>query len=150
MLLEVSGTVQQDASKSQFNIKNASVALNLGVNMINKGKIQSQDLLIMTLYHAQYCLYRQSIQSLAHSDVQLMGIKVKTMDFMQRCEATFIIFDVVATKNIEFLRLKNCVNMTCSRAINEIVILGDVKEILKKKAKRRRYLGDIFNYLKKK
>ena len=150
MLLEVSSTTQQDGSKSRFNTKNASVALNLGVNMINKRKIQAQDLLIMTLYRAQYRLYRQSIQSLARSDAWLMGVKVKTVDSMQGCKATFIIFDVVATENIGFLRLKNRVNVACSKGIDGMIILGDAEGILKEKAKCRRYFGDVFNYLKKK
>ena len=150
MLLEVSGTVSSNASKSRSNSQNASAALNLGINMINKGKIQPQDLLIITSYRAQYRLYRQLIQSLARSNTRLMGIKVRTVDSMQGCEATFVIFDVVATENIGFLRLRNRINVACSRAIDGMVILRDVERILKEKIRRRRYLGDVFNYLKKK
>ena len=39
-------------------------------------------------------------------------------------------------------------NVACSRAIDEIVIFGDVDRILKEKIHCRRNLSDVFNYLK--
>ena len=61
ILLAVSGTKMQDANWSRFNSNNASAAMNLSINMVSRGMIRPRDLLIMTLYCAQFRLYRQSI-----------------------------------------------------------------------------------------
>ena len=37
---------------------------------------------------------------------------------MKGCQVEFTIFDIVATENIGFLRLKNRVNVVCSRVVN--------------------------------
>ena len=67
---------------------------------------------------------------------------------MQGRQAEFVIFDLVATGNIGFMRLQNRVNVACSRAMDGMVILKDVDGILKEKIHCRRNLSDVFNYLK--
>ena len=54
----------------------------------------------------------------------------------------------MATGNIGFMRLQKRVNVACSRAMDKIVILGDVDRILKKKIHRYWNLSNVFNYLK--
>ena len=49
---------------------------------------------------------------------------------MQGCQAEFIIFDIVATNKIGFMRLKNWVNVACSKTMDRMVIFGDVQEIM--------------------
>ena len=78
----------------------------------------------------------------------MIDIQVKTVNSMQGRQAEFVIFDFVATSNIGFMRLQNGVNVACSRAMDRMVILGDVDGILKEKIHRRWNLSNVFNYLK--
>ena len=148
ILLAVSGTKMQDANRSRFNLDNASAAMNLGIDMISRGVIKPRDLLIITSYCAQFRLYWQSIQALARVKPRMMNIQVRTVDSMQGRQAEFVIFDLVASGNIGFMRLQNRVNVACSRAMDRMVILRDVDGILKEKIHCRRNLSDVFNYLK--
>ena len=148
LLLDVDGTTSHDANKLRYNSRSASAALNLGLDMIRKGVLQPGQLLIMTSYWAQYTLYRSAVRTLALNKPRMADIQVSTVDSMQGREAEFIIFDFVATEKIGFLRLRNRINVACSRAMDGMVILGSVNKILKEKEARRRHLGNIFNYLK--
>ena len=85
ILLAVSGTKMQDANQSRFNPDNASVAMNLGINIVSRGVIKPRDLLIMTSYCAQFRLHWQLIQALARVEPWMIDIQVRTVDYMQGC-----------------------------------------------------------------
>ena len=54
LLLQVKGKASQDSNKSRYNVDKASVALNLGLDMIQKMVIQPRQRLIMASYRAQF------------------------------------------------------------------------------------------------
>lgn len=47
---------------------------------------------------------------------------------MQDSQAFFIIMDILVIKKMGFLRLRNRVNVACSRAQDGLVIVGDVDQ----------------------
>ena len=46
------------------------------------------------------------------------------------------------------MRLRNRINVICSRFMNELIIVDDIENILKKRFREHRHLSNIFNYIK--
>ena len=77
----------------------------------------------------------------------MADIQVRTVDSMQGCQAKCIIFDIVASKHIGFMWLKNRVNIACSRAMDGMVFLADVCAMLCDSHLHRKHISNVFTYL---
>ena len=148
MSFKIRGSAQRDATKSLYNRINVSEVLNLFIPMITNGIIQAQDLTILTFYQAQRRLYQRALRSLVFSNPRMAGIRVRTVDSMQGSQARFIILDVVTCSRLGFMRLRNRINVACSRPMDGLVIAGDVDGIMKEWPRERRHLGNVINHLK--
>ena len=73
-LLQVSGKTKKDANQSRYNVSNASIALNLRLDMIAKGVMKLGQLLIMTSYRTQHNQYNQAIKCLALETPRMANI----------------------------------------------------------------------------
>lgn len=147
MLYSVKGETEEDATKSQFNITNASMILNLIALMIDKKIVQSHEVLIMTFCRAQVRMYQQALRSWSMENPAMIDVRALTADQMQGSQAPFIIMDTVVTTRLGFLKLRNRVNIACSRAQDGLMIVGDSKQVLNLGSGLRRHFGNVFSYI---
>lgn len=105
MIYAIKGVTQEDHTKSQYNIANASLVLNLMIKMIEEGVVKPSEVVIMTFYRAQLKIYQQALRSLSLAHPNMVEIRVYTVDKMQGSQAPFIIMDIVVTKRMGFLGL---------------------------------------------
>ena len=67
---------------------------------------------------------------------------------MQDNESIFIIMNVVIIEFFEFMRLKNRVNVVCSRFKNDLARIVNVHNIMKLHKSKRLHFERIFLYVK--
>ena len=67
---------------------------------------------------------------------------------MQNNEPIFIIMNVVIIEFFEFMRLKNRVNVACFRFKNDLMIIANVRKIMKFEKIKRFYFEKMFQYVK--
>ena len=149
MTLKVRGQSHRDNTQSLYNPSNAAIVLNLAIEIIDGAVVNAAQLTILTFYRAQYKLYRQGLRNLSLSRPEMSTIRVRTVDSMQGGEAPFIILDFVTTEQLGFMRLRNRVNVACSRPMEGLIIVGDVEGVMKGRAHERRYFGNVFNHVKR-
>jgi hypothetical protein len=130
-------------------MENASVVLQLVEDMIDKGVVSPGQVTILTFYRAQAKLYRQGLRNLAIAHPNMFAVQVRTVDSMQGNQAPFVLLDVVTTSKLGFMRMRNRVNVACSRAMDGLAIVGDIDGIMKDKPHLRRHFGNVFNHVKK-
>ena len=67
---------------------------------------------------------------------------------MQNNELIFIIMNVVIIEFLNFIRLKNRVNVICFRFKTDLTIIANVRNIMKFHKNKRCYFEKIFSYVK--
>ena len=67
---------------------------------------------------------------------------------MQNNELIFIIINIVIIEFFKFIRLKNRVNIACFRFKNDLIIIVNVREIMKFQKIKRFYFEKMFQYVK--
>ena len=67
---------------------------------------------------------------------------------MQDSESIFIIMNVVIIEFLNFMRLKNRVNVVCFRFENNLTIIANVHNIMKFYKNKRFYFEKLFSYVK--
>lgn len=64
--------------------------MNLALNLIDKQVVASTQVVILTLYRAQYKTHRKALRNLFMTQSRMADIQVKTMKIMQGGQATVI------------------------------------------------------------
>ena len=103
----------------------------------------------MTLNRTLYNQYNQAIKCLALEISHMANIRVKTVDSMQGRQAKYIIFNIIISKHLGFMQLKNRVNVVCFRTMDGMVIFTDVRAILYDSHLRCKHIGNVFIYFMK-
>lgn len=110
--------------------------------MIKKWVLKPSEIMIMTFYRAQVQLYRQALRNLPEEHSALRNINVKIVDSMQGSEELFIIIDVVTSKPVGFLKLRNRVNVAFSRAMDGFAVIAS---ILRESMRKSFHLSEVFS-----
>jgi hypothetical protein len=147
IFIDVLEHTNKDNTSSFFNLINAFVIMKLTIDFIKKKIMKSIELVILIFYQIQMKVYRQVIKNLFLIEFLMINIQIKTINFMQRNQASVIIMNVIMCKKINFLRLRNRVNMTCFRVMNELFIVDDVTSIMKEKIFRHRHIDNVFTFI---
>jgi hypothetical protein len=69
------------------------------------------------------------------------------MNFMQRNQIFVIIMNMMICNKIDFLRLKNRVNVACFRIMNELFVMNDVINIISEKIFHRQHIDNVFTFM---
>lgn len=147
--LDVKGHREKDSTKSSVNFVNVSVVMNLALDMIGKEIVAPAQLVILTFYRAQYKIYRQALRNLSLAQPRMADIQVKTVDIMQGGQGTVIIMDLVVCNRVGFLQSMNRLNVSCSRAMDGLFVVGDLTGIMNERPNHRRHLGNVITYISK-
>ena len=107
MLFDVKKQTKIDVNQSKFNFVNASIIMNLMINLMQKKIVNFVQLLILTFYRVQHKIYRQIVFNLFDVQFEMIFIKIKTINFMQNNEKRLIIMNFIIFQHIEFLCVKN-------------------------------------------
>ncbi len=148
MLLQIKEETFKNNTRSLYNLVNASTILNMTINMIEREIMQFHEVFIIIFYRAQFKLYRQTLRNLSLMNSKLRDTQVRTMNFMQECQKSFIFLDLMICQNLDFMRLKNRVNVTCFRTKYVMMIVENIDQIMKKRIQLRRYFENVFNHVK--
>ncbi len=133
--------------KSSFNLVNVFAIMRLAIDFLKERVMKFVDLVILTFYKVQMKVYRQIIRNLSLIEFRMIDIQVKTMNFMQRNQISVIIMNVMICNKIDFLRLKNRVNVACFRVMNELFVVNDVINIMSEKIFHRRHIDNVFTFM---
>jgi hypothetical protein len=147
ILYDVSEQANKNSTRSSFNLMNVFAIMRLAIDLIKKRIMKFVDLVILTLYRAQMKVYRQIIRNLSLIESRMIDIQVKTMNFMQKSQISVIIMNVMICNKIDFLRLRNRVNVACFRIMNELFVVSDVISIMSEKVFHRRHIDNVFTFM---
>ncbi len=103
---------------------------------------------IIIFYRVQFKLYKQILRNLSLMKSKLLNIQVRTMNFMQKCQKSFIFLDLMICQKLNFMRVKNRVNVTCFRTEHVMMIIDDIDQIMMKRLQFRQYFDNVFNHVK--
>jgi hypothetical protein len=118
------------------------------IKMIEQKVVQSYEVFIVTFYRAQYRLYRQTLRNLIFRDSTMLDVQVRTMNFMQRCQRSFIFLDLMTCQRLSFMRIKNRVNVIYFKTEYVMMIVENVDQIMKKQLKHRLHFENVFDHVK--
>jgi hypothetical protein len=144
---DVSEQTNKNSTKSFFNLMNVFAIMRLTINFIKKRIMKFVDLVILTFYKIQMKVYRQIIRNLSLIESRMINIQVKTMNFMQKNQIFVIIMNVMICNKIDFLCLKNRVNVVCFRIMNKLFVVNDVINIMSEKIFHRRHIDNVFTFM---
>jgi hypothetical protein len=147
ILYDVSEQTNKNNTKSSFNLMNVFAIMRLTINLIKERIMKFVDFVILIFYKIQMKIYRQIIQNLSLIEFRMINIQVKTMNFMQRSQISVIIMNVMICNKIDFLRLRNRVNVACSRIMNELFVVNDVINIMSEKIFHRQHIDNVFTFM---
>jgi hypothetical protein len=105
------------------------------------------DFVILTFYKIQMKVYRQIIRNLSLIESRMINIQVKTMNFMQKNQIFVIIMNVMICNKVDFLRLRNRVNVACFRIMNELFVVSDFINIMSEKIFHRQHIDNVFTFM---
>jgi hypothetical protein len=148
MLLQVKEKILKNNTHSLYNLINASTIFNLMIKMIERNVMQSREMFIIIFYRAQFKLYKQILRNLSLMKSKLLNIQVRIMNFMQECQKSFIFLDLMICQKLNFMRIKNRVNVTCFRTEHVMMIIDDIDQIMMKRLQLRQYFDNVFNHVK--
>jgi hypothetical protein len=138
---------KQEQHEIIFQFNERIAIMRLAINFIKERIMKFVNLVILTFYKIQMKVYRQIIRNLSLIESRMINIQVKTMNFMQKSQIFVIIMNVIICNKIDFLRLKNRVNVACFRIMNELFIVSDVINIMSEKIFHRRYIDNVFTIM---
>jgi hypothetical protein len=78
----------------------------------------------------------------------MLDVQVRTINFMQKCQKSFIFLDLMTCQKLSFMRIKNRVNVVYFKAEHVMMIVEDVDQIMKKQLKHRLHFENVFDYVK--
>ena len=149
LLFQMNETIFKNSIRFLYNIINAFVILNLMMNMIIKKIVKFSDIFILFVYRAQFKLYRQTIKNMNLFHFEMLNIQIRTMNFMQKNQTSLIIFDIVVCQRLDFMRLKNKMNVTCSRIMKKMIIVANVKQMMNERYNVRQHFDNVINHIKR-
>jgi hypothetical protein len=125
--LDIPGEAEKvGATQSKRNIDEAAAVVDLIIDFIAKG-ISSQDIMILAGYKAQVKLLTKQLQVLnsmpQYSEID--QVKIHTIDSYQGHESSVVIFSLVSTGVLGFLRSPARLLVAVSRARDALVVLGN-------------------------
>ncbi|PWV18105.1 putative ATP-dependent helicase [Trypanosoma cruzi] len=110
---------EASGSRSKVNIKEVEMVLKIVAHLTSEG-VHQKSITVITPYLGQRRLLRTSLRLRAFSDVA-----VSTVDLFQGDENDIVILSLVRTKRLtEFLRMRNRMIVSCSRARFAMVMTG--------------------------
>jgi hypothetical protein len=118
------------------------------IKMIERNVIQSREMFIIIFYRVQFKFYKQILRNLSLMKSKLLNIQIRTMNFMQECQRSFVFFDLMICQKLNFMRIKNLVNVICFKTEHVIMIIHDIDQIMMKRLQFRQYFDNIFNHVK--
>ncbi len=148
MLLQVKEKILKNSTHSLYNLINASTILNLMIKMIERNVMQFREMFIISFYRAQFKFYKQILRNLSLMKSKLLNIQVRTMNFMQECQRSFIFLNLMICQKLNFMRVKNRVNVTCFKTEHVMIIIDDIDQIMMKWLQFRQYFDNVFNHVK--
>jgi hypothetical protein len=86
-------------------------------------------------YRAQYKFYRQTLRNLFFRNSTMLDVQIRTMNFMQKYQKSFIFFNLMTCQRLSFMRVKNRVNVVYFKTKHVIMIVENVDQIMKKQLK---------------
>ena len=78
-----------------------------------------------------------------------MKIEMKTIYVMQNNEKRLIIMNLMIHNQIEFLRMKNRINVTFFRTMNNLFIVEHIKNIMKQRSFKREHFDNVITHFTK-
>jgi hypothetical protein len=147
ILYDVFEQTNKNSTKSSFNLMNVFAIMRLTINLIKERVMKFVDFVILTFYKVQMKVYRQIIRNLSLIEFRMIDIQVKTMNSMQKSQISVIIMNVMICNKIDFLRLRNRVNVACFRVMNELFVVSDVISIMSEKIFHRRHIDNVFTFM---
>ncbi|KAL8948452.1 MAG: hypothetical protein Q9222_005360 [Ikaeria aurantiellina] len=128
------GVSIKDDTGSRFNLHNVALVFQVIQEILNKGLFEAEDICIATPYRAQMFLYRQTIDSIASTELwkrlRVLEIQARTIDSLRGGEAPLIILDMVtgSVRNTGqgFMTDYRRVNVATTRQKEATVIVADV------------------------
>ncbi len=126
MLFQVKEEILKNSTHSLYNLISASTILNLMIKMIERNVMQSREMFIIIFYRTQFKLYKQILRNLSLMKSKLLNIQIRTMNFMQECQKSFIFLDLMICQQLNFMRIKNRVNEICFKTEHVMMIIDDI------------------------
>jgi hypothetical protein len=112
-------------SRSKINTLEIKMVLNL-VNHLCQQGVPQCSITVITPYLGQCRALRSVLRSNAASSLTLRDVRVSTVDLYQGDENDVIIVSMVRTQRLtDFLKMRNRMIVTCSRARHAMVIIAD-------------------------
>ena len=106
-------------------------------------------LLILIFYRVQHKIYRQIFFNLFNAQFAMIFIEIKTINFIQNNKKRLIIMNFVIFDHIEFLRVKNRINISYFRAMNDLFIVENMKNIINQKKHKREHFKNVITHFTK-
>ena len=146
--LNVADNALKSNNQSLYNETNVEIVVALIENMIKQNGFISNQIIIFTFYRARLKLYQQTLHNIILNVSKIDEIVVKTINFMQNNESILIIINVVIIESFKSIRLKNRVNVACFQFKNDLMIIANVREIMKFQKIKRFHFEKVFQYVK--
>ncbi len=108
MLLQIKEKILKNNTHSLYNLINASTIFNLMIKMIERNVMQFREMFIIIFYRAQFKLYKQILRNLSLMKSKLLNIQVRTVNFMQECQKSFIFLDLMICQKLDFASQESC------------------------------------------
>ena len=147
ILLNTSKIVKKNNIHSIFNVVNVFVNLKIFLNFVKIEMIVSIDVMILTFYQIQIKIYQIFLRQLIFVHSQLKNVSIKTINDMQKKQASLIILNVIIHNNFEFFKLRNRVNVACFKIMNDMYVIENVIIIMKLKINQRRHFENVFIHI---
>ena len=148
VLVRVKSEATMNSNSSYYNLRSATVILDVLQEVLRKKIVPGQHITIMAFYKAQVELLRIAIDNLHRAKPRLGAneVKVRTVDGMQGAENHLILLDVVSTHAIGFLRQRNRMNVATSRAKDSMMVFANVKTLMRFDKDKRPFISHLLDY----
>jgi hypothetical protein len=152
VFLNVANGEESMQGYSFVNHSHISLALDLAHDLHTSLSVALEDIVILTGYEAQRRAYivEQGRRQHAHSEVKWMEIRAHVIETFQGNEAKVVIFDVVRTKEMGFMRSYRRLNVALSRGRFALYCLYNVGSMTAKvRDETSQVLKDLRAYIKR-
>ena len=145
-MLNVFNEFQLNNTQFLFNDVNIFVIIKLLVFLMKFNVIKIKDIVIRIFYCAQLKIYMINLRKLIFDHSRLINIMIKTMNKMQKDKIKFVILNLMIHDHLNFLKLRNQINVFCFWAMNDMYFVENVTSIMMFQSKHRFHFDNLFIY----